>query len=81
MAAGLSVRAVAELEQAAALAPQSSEIQNHLGLAYADLGRDAEALDSFQRAVDLDCNNAAARANLDRALAMRAARHGVADGR
>ncbi|MCZ6783218.1 MAG: tetratricopeptide repeat protein [Proteobacteria bacterium] len=57
-------RAIAELEQAAALAPQASEIQNHLGLAYGAEGREAEARDAFERALELDCDNHAARENL-----------------
>ena len=57
-------RAVDDLEQAAALVPRASEIQNHLGLAYTAAGRDAEALQAFRRAVALDCDNAAAAHNL-----------------
>ena len=56
--------AARELESAAQRVPHASEIQNHLGLSYAGLGRDREALAAFQRAVDLDCDNAAARRNL-----------------
>ena len=56
--------AIDDLERAAALVPQASEVQNHLGLAYARAGRDAEALRAFQRAVELDCENAAAQENL-----------------
>lgn len=57
-------RAVDDLEQAARLAPDVSEVQNHLGLAYAAAGRDAEALAAFRRAVALDCANQAAQQNL-----------------
>lgn len=64
--------AVADLERAAELVPQASEIQNHLGLAYAQLGRETEAERAFRRAVALDCDNAAARENL-RAAELRAA--------
>lgn len=56
--------AVQDLERAAELVPHASEIQNHLGLAYAGEGRDAEALLAFERAVALDCDNAAASRNL-----------------
>jgi Flp pilus assembly protein TadD len=71
---GDSATAVTRLERAAALAPQASEIQNHLGLAYAAAGRDAAALRAFRRAVAIDCDNAAARANLQ--AAQRRAREG-----
>jgi Flp pilus assembly protein TadD len=57
-------RAVADLERAAALAPDVSAIQNHLGIAYEDAGRPEDALHAFERAVALDCGNAAAVANL-----------------
>jgi Flp pilus assembly protein TadD len=60
-------RAVADLERAAELVPQASEVQNHLGLAYTATGRDEEARAAFRRAVELDCDNAAAQANLDAA--------------
>jgi Flp pilus assembly protein TadD len=56
--------AIRDLERAAELVPQASEVRNHLGLAYQSAGRDAEALDAFRRAVELDCDNAAAKANL-----------------
>ena len=65
-------RAIADLERAAELVPQASEIQNHLGLAYAADGRHGEALLAFRRAVALDCDNQAARGNL-RAAEARAA--------
>ena len=58
--------AVADLERASQLVPQASEIQNHLGLAYEASGRDDDALAAFRRAVELDCDNAAAVANLKR---------------
>lgn len=61
---GDAERAVSDLEQAAALASRASEVQNHLGLAYAALGRDDEAVRAFERAVELDCDNTAARQNL-----------------
>ncbi len=61
---GDSVRAIEELEHATELVPEASEVQNHLGLAYADAGRDPEALKAFQRAVELDCGNLAAAENL-----------------
>ena len=56
--------ALADLERAAALVPEASEIQNHLGLAYAEAGRHGEALEAFRRAVALDCDNQAAQHNL-----------------
>jgi Flp pilus assembly protein TadD len=61
---GEVARAVAELERAAALAPELSEIQNHLGLAYAAAGRRDAAREAFARAVALDCASGAARHNL-----------------
>ena len=61
---GDSARAVAELERAAELVPEASEVQNHLGLAYAAAGRDDDSLKAFQRAVDIDCGNLAAAENL-----------------
>ncbi len=56
--------AIVDLERAAQLAPGASEVQNHLGLAYAAAGRDADALAAFRRAVELDCDNEAAATNL-----------------
>jgi lipoprotein NlpI len=56
--------AIGDLERAAALVPEASEIQNHLGLAYALAGRHDEALGAFRRAVALDCDNEAAHLNL-----------------
>jgi Flp pilus assembly protein TadD len=64
---GDATLAVAELERAAALVPEASEVQNHLGLAYAAAGRDTEARAAFERAVALDCDNRAAVENLDAA--------------
>jgi Flp pilus assembly protein TadD len=61
---GEPARAIADLERAAELVPEASEVQNHLGLAYAAAGRDADALRAFQRAVDIDCDNRAAVENL-----------------
>lgn len=68
--AGRTEHAIHDLERAAALVPHGSEIQNHLGLAYAAAGRRAAARAAFERAVDLDCDNLAARHNLDAALAV-----------
>ena len=62
-------RAVLELELAAQLTPERSEIFNHLGIAYAAVGRRDEALSAFQHAVALDCDNQAAAANLAAARA------------
>ncbi len=61
---GDSARAVHELERAAQLLPDASEIQNHLGLAYQARGREADALRAFERALALDCDNQAAKQNL-----------------
>jgi len=62
---GETARAIDDLEEAARLVPQASEVHNHLGLAYAQAGRDREALGAFERAVALDCDNAAAAHNLE----------------
>lgn len=64
---GQPALAVADLERAAALVPDASEVWNHLGLAYAAAGRPVDAQHAFERAVALDCTNAAARHNLRRA--------------
>jgi len=56
--------AIRDLEAAADLVPDASEIQNHLGLAYAAAERTEEARGAFMRAVDLDCTNDAAKQNL-----------------
>jgi Flp pilus assembly protein TadD len=56
--------AVRSLERAAEQAPDRSEIQNHLGIAYLASGRRDDALRAFERAVALDCDNVAARRNL-----------------
>lgn len=66
---GDGAEAVVELERAAELLPEASPVQNHLGLAYVQVGRDAEARAAFQRAVDLDCSNQAAQHNLRAAKA------------
>lgn len=66
---GDAQRAVADLESAARLLPESSAVQNHLGLAYAAAARDEDALRAFERAVAIDCENQAAQTNLARARA------------
>ena len=66
LSAGDATAAVTALERAAALVPHASEIQNHLGLAYAAEGRDDEAERAFERALELDCDNLAAEHNLAR---------------
>lgn len=69
---GDAIAAIRALEEAAALVPDASEIQNHLGLAYWSAGDEDRAREAFVVAIDLDCDNAAARANLaslDAALA------------
>jgi len=65
LAGSEGARAVEELERAAALVPHASEIQNHLGLAYWSEGRLDAARLSFERALELDCENQAAEANLE----------------
>ena len=60
--------AIRELERAAVLVPRASEIQNHLGLAYWSEGRLDAARTSFERAIELDCDNRAAVLNLDSLL-------------
>ncbi len=62
---GETARAIGDLERAARLVPHASEVHNHLGLAYAQAGRDGEALGAFERAVELDCDNTAAAHNLE----------------
>jgi len=61
---GDTLEAVAQLERAAELLPDASEVQNHLGLAYQAVGREDDAESAFRRAVALDCTNAAAAENL-----------------
>jgi len=61
---GDTAQAIADLEHAARLQPQASEVQNHLGLAYWAAGRERDAELAFRRAVALDCANAAALRNL-----------------
>jgi Flp pilus assembly protein TadD len=63
---GDSSRAIVDLEAAARLVPQGSEIQNHLGLAYWADGRSDRARLAFERALALDCDNGPARRNLER---------------
>jgi Flp pilus assembly protein TadD len=60
---GDSARALRELSRAAELVPQASEIQNHLGLAYWAEGQPNQARMAFDRAIELDCDNNAARQN------------------
>jgi Flp pilus assembly protein TadD len=61
---GETAAAIAQLERAAQLVPDASEIENHLGLAYVRAGRTNDARAAFRRALALDCDNEAARANL-----------------
>jgi Flp pilus assembly protein TadD len=61
---GDTTQAVVELERAAELLPEASEVQNHLGLAYQAAGRERDAELAFRRAVALDCGNSAAVKNL-----------------
>ena len=62
--AGRTERALADLGAAAQLHPEGSEIHNHLGLAQLAAGDEQAAKRSFERAVELDCDNEAARRNL-----------------
>ncbi len=62
-------RAIDELSAAARLVPQASEIQNHLGLAWIEAGEEQRALQFFERAVELDCDNQAASDGLARVKA------------
>jgi lipoprotein NlpI len=66
---GDATAAVRDLEAAAQLLPESSAVHNHLGLAYAAAERHDAALREFERAVEIDCDNQAARANLASARA------------
>lgn len=66
--------AIGALERASALQPNASEIQNHLGLAYWSGARRGDALRALERAVELDCDNRAAQANLERLRAVDAER-------
>lgn len=58
--------AIEELRRAATLLPAASEVQNHLGLAYLAQGDEGLAREAFERAIELDCDNQAARINLVR---------------
>lgn len=62
--AGDTATAITALEEAALRAPEASEVQNHLGLAYLAAERRDDALRAFERAVALDCDNRAAQRNL-----------------
>jgi tetratricopeptide (TPR) repeat protein len=57
-------RALSDLEQAAALVPDASEVHNNLGLAQLSAGQEDRALLSFERATAIDCDNASASENL-----------------
>ncbi len=61
---GEVAQAITELEQAARLLPEASEVRNHLGIAYLEAGRSDEAFREFEEAVSLDCTNDAALHNL-----------------
>lgn len=62
--AGDLPRAIADLSEASRLAPEASEIQNHLGLAYWANGETGRARSAFERSLELDCENEAAQQNL-----------------
>ena len=72
--------AITELERAVALMPDVSEIHNHLGLAYWSDAREEAAERELERAVELDCDNEAARLNLERLRAARATDEGARMG-
>lgn len=59
-----STKAVTDLERAVFLAPHASQIRNHLGIAYIEVGRFRDAIQAFESAVRLDCDNFAAFQNL-----------------
>jgi Flp pilus assembly protein TadD len=61
---GDASQAVLDFERAARLLPEQSEVHNHLGMALAETGRLDEALQQFERATALDCDNRAAEHNL-----------------
>lgn len=61
---GEPAAAVVYLERAATLLPDQSEVHNDLGLALAQTDELDEAVREFERAVELDCDNRAAEANL-----------------
>ncbi|MEM9173600.1 MAG: tetratricopeptide repeat protein [Myxococcota bacterium] len=71
---GDATAAIAQLEAAADLVPGASEIRNHLGLAYWSAGDPERAREAFEIALDLDCDNEAARTNLARLEANEAGR-------
>jgi len=74
---GDTTAALAELERAAALEPHSSAVQNHLGIAY-EAAADLDAAErAYERALALDCENAAAAHNLEALRARRAAAEGA----
>ena len=55
--------AIHDFELAAERLPEASEVHNHLGVAYARAGRTEGARRAFDRALELDCDNAAAQHN------------------
>ena len=71
--AGDAERAIDALEAAARLVPHASEIQNHLGLAYWQNEEFDRAAAAFDRAIELDCDNDAARVNRAQLLEANAA--------
>ena len=63
---GETALALEELEAAARLVPDASEVRNHLGLAWWQAGDRVRARAAFETALELDCDNDAARTNLSR---------------
>lgn len=63
MAYGHYEQAVSFLQEAAQKQPTCAEVYTLLGICYAQLRRDAEALQAFQRATALDMGNAATHYN------------------
>ena len=76
---GETTLAIAQLDEAATLAPSVSEIRNHLGLAYWSAGDETSARSAFEAAIELDCDNEAARSNLARLEATAANAEGPGD--
>ncbi|MDG2051069.1 MAG: tetratricopeptide repeat protein [Myxococcota bacterium] len=62
---GDTARAIQDLEAASRLAPNRSDVYNHLGIAYTEAGEPGPARAAFERAVALDCTNQAAQENLE----------------
>ena len=77
---GEHARAIVALEEAARLVPEASEVRNHLGLAYRGAGQFDRARGEFEAALELDCDNEAARANLAHLESRKTQNGGSRDG-